>query len=138
MIRRPPRSTRTDTLLPYTTLFRSILAHYSEHPRPAELELICIDRCPQIPRFFGLGDLGVVELRSLWGTRVPVLDTQLALGETVWEALRSPEPGKLHAIAAAGTPELPTMAAALRRHLQELPWAADGLDRQRTRLNSRH
>src|SRR3546814_8456457 len=25
MIRRPPRSTRTDTLCPYTTLFRSIL-----------------------------------------------------------------------------------------------------------------
>src|SRR3546814_13725475 len=28
MIRRPPRSTRTDTLLPYPTLFRS-----SSHPR---------------------------------------------------------------------------------------------------------
>src|SRR3546814_1693424 len=27
MIRRPPRSTRTDTLFPYTTLFRSIAAH---------------------------------------------------------------------------------------------------------------
>src|SRR3546814_1393538 len=27
MIRRPPRSTRTDTLLPYTTLFRSSDAH---------------------------------------------------------------------------------------------------------------
>src|SRR3546814_3152598 len=26
MIRRPPRSTRTDTLFPYTTLFRSIAA----------------------------------------------------------------------------------------------------------------
>src|SRR3546814_16235185 len=26
MIRRPPRSTRTDTLFPYTTLFRSVLA----------------------------------------------------------------------------------------------------------------
>src|SRR3546814_13839299 len=26
MIRRPPRSTRTDTLCPYTTLFRSALA----------------------------------------------------------------------------------------------------------------
>src|SRR3546814_17181222 len=26
MIRRPPRSTRTDTLFPYTTLFRSILS----------------------------------------------------------------------------------------------------------------
>src|SRR3546814_1265885 len=28
MIRRPPRSTRTDTLFPYTTLFRSITAAY--------------------------------------------------------------------------------------------------------------
>src|SRR3546814_12991313 len=27
MIRRPPRSTRTDTLFPYTTLFRSLDAH---------------------------------------------------------------------------------------------------------------
>src|SRR3546814_7333808 len=27
MIRRPPRSTRTDTLFPYTTLFRSQIAH---------------------------------------------------------------------------------------------------------------
>src|SRR3546814_4556676 len=27
MIRRPPRSTRTDTLFPYTTLFRSIRTH---------------------------------------------------------------------------------------------------------------
>src|SRR3546814_3550376 len=32
MIRRPPRSTRTDTLFPYTTLFRS------EHDRAAEVE----------------------------------------------------------------------------------------------------
>src|SRR3546814_16570095 len=27
MIRRPPRSTRTDTLFPYTTLFRSVRRH---------------------------------------------------------------------------------------------------------------
>src|SRR3546814_4474907 len=27
MIRRPPRSTRTDTLFPYTTLFRSLTRH---------------------------------------------------------------------------------------------------------------
>src|SRR3546814_5730187 len=32
MIRRPPRSTRTDTLFPYTTLFRSI----GDHPVPGE------------------------------------------------------------------------------------------------------
>src|SRR3546814_18830366 len=32
MIRRPPRSTRTDTLFPYTTLFRSTicLVHFKE------------------------------------------------------------------------------------------------------------
>src|SRR3546814_5887619 len=30
MIRRPPRSTRTDTLFPYTTLFRSLADHLGE------------------------------------------------------------------------------------------------------------
>src|SRR3546814_4298206 len=34
MIRRPPRSTRTDTLFPYTTLFRSHLHPEARH-RPA-------------------------------------------------------------------------------------------------------
>src|SRR3546814_15933944 len=29
MIRRPPRSTRTDTLFPYTTLFRSVLVDHA-------------------------------------------------------------------------------------------------------------
>src|SRR3546814_14696930 len=44
MIRRPPRSTRTDTLFPYTTLFRSvdgiaghvIIAARTEQPRIIE------------------------------------------------------------------------------------------------------
>src|SRR3546814_14298172 len=36
IIRRPPRSTRTDTLFPYTTLFRSIVIAYTpEGKRPA-------------------------------------------------------------------------------------------------------
>src|SRR3546814_13243841 len=34
MIRRPPRSTRTDTLFPYTTLFRS---HERRRPRRGDL-----------------------------------------------------------------------------------------------------
>src|SRR3546814_7941792 len=37
MIRRPPRSTRTDTLFPYTTLFRS-LAHSRSNAELARLE----------------------------------------------------------------------------------------------------
>src|SRR3546814_8598878 len=36
MIRRPPRSTRTDTLFPYTTLFRSYL-------HPAQIVMIAVD-----------------------------------------------------------------------------------------------
>src|SRR3546814_3554287 len=50
MIRRPPRSTRTDTLFPYTTLFRSFrgdqrVAHHRRHlvergpGEPADLEI---------------------------------------------------------------------------------------------------
>src|SRR3546814_10103869 len=34
MIRRPPRSTRTDTLFPYTTLFRSVSGREPFIPRP--------------------------------------------------------------------------------------------------------
>src|SRR3546814_14880611 len=33
MIRRPPRSTRTDTLFPYTTLFRSLFCFVGEQHR---------------------------------------------------------------------------------------------------------
>src|SRR3546814_4271081 len=37
MIRRPPRSTRTDTLFPYTTLFRSSYSDNKSHSIPAVL-----------------------------------------------------------------------------------------------------
>src|SRR3546814_1320522 len=35
MMRRPPRSTRTDTLFPYTTLFRSYAAATRSHAAPS-------------------------------------------------------------------------------------------------------
>lgn len=113
---------------PYDQLILArVLAHFAAHGRPPMLELICLDRFPLIERFAGLGQLSAVELRSLWSTRMPIADTQLALGAEVWAALRAPDPAGLATIAAAGTPELPTMAPALRRHLQELPWTTDGL-----------
>src|SRR3546814_12296868 len=37
MIRRPPRSTRTDTLFPYTTLFRSAREREAERPAMSAL-----------------------------------------------------------------------------------------------------
>src|SRR3546814_10151314 len=50
MIRRPPRSTRTDTLFPYTTLFRSSVS--LEPP----LILFCLDR--ETPSFDSFCDAG--------------------------------------------------------------------------------
>src|SRR3546814_9192452 len=43
MIRRPPRSTRTDTLFPYTTLFRSRgkYQHILQHRRAADYCIAC-------------------------------------------------------------------------------------------------
>src|SRR3546814_3331320 len=54
MIRRPPRSTRTDTLFPYTTLFRSVfaLAHRAlnpDHRSPAKAGAQNPRRCRSLP-----------------------------------------------------------------------------------------
>src|SRR3546814_10569126 len=49
MIRRPPRPTRTDTLFPYTTLFRSLLGHNVTPADPMRV----------LAAFFGLWFLGV-------------------------------------------------------------------------------
>src|SRR3546814_6344552 len=46
MIRRPPRSTRTDTLFPYTTLFRSIVRKGITAGSPAQ------SNCPAQSRAF--------------------------------------------------------------------------------------
>src|SRR3546814_17170433 len=47
MIRPPPRSTRTDTLFPYTTLFRSVEAPAAEPPaqrtHPGQAGLLVVD-----------------------------------------------------------------------------------------------
>ena len=91
------------------------------------VELICIDSFPGIPRFVGLGQLAPEDLRSLWPQRQPLGAEQFALGKRVWKALRRNTPLALQEIAAAGTAAIPPMAAALRRHLQELPWTTDGL-----------
>src|SRR3546814_10687417 len=50
-IRRPPRSTRTDTLFPYTTLFRS------SYPRPCCAECGCLPEFRRALRQNPLSDL---------------------------------------------------------------------------------
>src|SRR3546814_14741912 len=83
MIRRPPRSTRTDTLFPYTTLFRSgRLRRFAGRI----FELVeRAARCVQ-PRL-GLAaqrDETVQRRRLLWGQALAVLD-RLQIADTLSE-----------------------------------------------------
>src|SRR3546814_10435697 len=68
MIRLPPRSTRTDTLFPYTTLFRS---------------LVLIDRIGQLAVLFG-GDEAVVDDLAIGAVL-------LELSSAFLQARRAPE-----------------------------------------------
>src|SRR3546814_14678352 len=72
MRRRPPRSTRTDTLFPYTTLFRSVEAELRGH-RP--VAAIGDPRCHREPRAVE----GEVDVEPE-GERIVVL-RRLAVGE---------------------------------------------------------
>src|SRR3546814_13719433 len=67
IIRRPPRSTRTDTLLPYTTLFRSNLVQFAQghdtllivEEQKSFLEAqtaTALVNFPQAPRLIGKSD----------------------------------------------------------------------------------
>ena len=104
-----------------------LLAHYANAKRPRVLELIAVPEFPGAARYIGLGQLPPEALRLLWPTRKPVTQGQLALGNDVWTALASSDPRRLAAIARSGTPALPIMAAALHRHLRELPAVENGL-----------
>src|SRR3546814_15300996 len=64
MIRRPPRSTRTDTLFPYTTLFRS-------HPRPPRARPLAHPDRPRAVRPRGGTRLGRRARRPLLRLRSP-------------------------------------------------------------------
>jgi len=105
-----------------------LLNHFSAAADRPGLELICVDEVPGVPDFTGLGQLAPALLRWLWlHRRAPVSEDQLQLGQRVWSAFTAPRPDDLYAIARDGTPALPTMAGALRRHLQELPSTHNGL-----------
>src|SRR3546814_8500700 len=72
MIRRPPRSTRTDTLFPYTTLFRSPALEEiaAEMDGRVTIAKINIDDNPQTPQKYGVRGLSrseehTSELQSL-------------------------------------------------------------------------
>src|SRR3546814_7394228 len=64
MIRRPPRSTRTDTLFPYTTLFRSVAVERFIESAGHEARLAIVERYVEQPgdvADFAVGGDGGVE-----------------------------------------------------------------------------
>jgi len=90
-------------------------------------ELIAVDSFPGKPDFRGLGELTAEELESLWPQRRTASARTLAAAAQAWGAFRAAEPTALAELAATERPELPLLAPAIRRLLEELPDATDGL-----------
>src|SRR3546814_16685569 len=70
MIRRPPRSTRTDTLFPYTTLFRSV----DVERKVRESLALAVRRTPDLPH-----DVALTLARDIASVATPLLSESGAL-----------------------------------------------------------
>src|SRR3546814_7886304 len=144
MIRRPPRSTRTDTLFPYTTLFRSVAAQRYNPDGTYRWTKSGVNKdLPDTP-----GSLG------------NLVNTTMALrGKTSGEVLAGTpfeaSPGGVYSaqewfnyaakVRLAGVSglnasidEFPDSQAIYARHVDNYQPAVNELDRKSTRLNSSH
>src|SRR3546814_5119320 len=134
MIRRPPRSTRTDTLFPYTTLFRShkVLAQAGLGSRRA-LEQRIADGLVQVN-----GEFAQTGMSIGGGDRVEI-DGKVFVASALTDPSRvliynKPE-GE---VTTREDPEgRPTIFESLPA-LKGARWIAVGRDRKSTRLNSSH
>ena len=97
------------------------------HTEAGAPDLIVVGSFPGRPSFAGLGELTASELETLWPSRGRATPAVLEAATSAWTALRAPEPTTLAEWATRDTAELPFLAPALRRMLEELPAQADGL-----------
>src|SRR3546814_13564952 len=122
MLRRPPRSTRTDTLLPYTTLFRS-------EDKAGKKSEITVDRI-----ISAVGVQGNIENLGLESTKVKTDRGIIQIDEYG----RTAEPG-IYAIGdVAGPPMLAHKAEHEGVICVEKIAGLNDVDRKSTRLNSSH
>jgi hypothetical protein len=94
-----------------------LLDWFAAHPHP-RLSLVCEAQY--------LGAMAPARAADLFRKRKQVDEAQLGAGALAWRAFGSTDPRRINT---APVPELPFLAAALRRLLEEFPWAGDGLSR---------
>src|SRR3546814_7305856 len=116
MIRGPPKSTRTDTLFPFTTLFRAVV-----------LDALAI-RAGQIP---GTTDEALKQILD-----VPLPPEQVAVGDPSNLVARRPDIRAAERSLAAATARIGVAEAARFPKLSFM--GILGLDRKSTLLNSSH
>src|SRR3546814_3237089 len=141
MIRRPPRSTRTDSLFPYTTLFRSMIdLHFWATPNGLKISIMLEETgLPYAVKFVDISNREqfAPEFLSIApNNRIPaIVDHDMPGGEPL--ALFESGAILLHPARKSGLfyPRHDAKGAALVE--QWLMWQMGG-DRKSTRLNSSH
>lgn len=98
-----------------------VLDWFATRDRGTRLSLVCGAEY--------LGRSAPERLVERFGERSPVSADQLALAAAAWNAFRSPDPTAIAALLADDTLELPYLADALTRHLEQFPSTANGLSR---------
>ena len=95
--------------------------YYQHRPIKTELTIICVDQY--------LGTLSPEQMMSLQQYEQLVTEEQLALASTAWNAYRSETPESWYDLLRVDTTELPYLAGAVIRQLEEYPDCRTGLAR---------
>src|SRR3546814_7855732 len=142
MIRRPPRSTRTDTLFPYTTLFRSLDARDPTALDIAVSEVDVVICCTES------GNVAVADACIRQGTGFVAIAASVSVLREL--AARHDSAAKAGSVGIIGVGLAPGIANLLARQLASVrdDWETfsivvhlgmgDRQDRKSTRLNSSH
>ncbi|OCH99259.1 hypothetical protein A8135_08420 [Legionella jamestowniensis] len=104
-----------------------ILSYLSQHQPNSALSLICINHYPGIELFLGLGQLEEEQIKALFPCRQKITETQLKLGNQLWEAFIAPEPLPLLKLTKNDLSDLPFIKNALIRYFREFPSNHNGL-----------
>jgi len=81
-----------------------------------------------------LGPLQPEQFLPLFAERQPITDAQIDLGSRVWRTFCGDDPTRLLPFVTTPSPELPYLAAGLRRFLEDYPSAANGRSRTEQQL----